>query len=117
MDKLGLYINGFKCFIDKHFELNNLTLLTGANASGKSSVIQALLILKYASESEEANSVLTLENPRFAFDFGYADSLINRELQEDKVTIGIDGNGLVSFDGEKQNQDRKLVVEISRWIC
>jgi predicted ATPase len=113
MNKLGLYINGFKCFVDKHFELNNLTLLTGANASGKSSVIQALLILKNASESEEANCVLTLENPRFAFDFGYADSLINRELQEDKVTIGIDENGLVSFDGEKQNQDRKLVVEVS----
>lgn len=113
MDKLNLYINGFKCFVDKHFEFSNLTLLTGANASGKSSVIQALLLLKYASESEDANKVLSLENPRFAFDFGYADSLINRESQEDKVMIGIEGNGLMSFDGEKQNQDRKLVVEVS----
>lgn len=113
MDKLNLNINGFKCFVDKHFELNNLTLLTGANASGKSSVIQALLFLKYVSESEEANKVLSLDNPRFAFDFGYADSLINRESQEDKVMIGIEGNGLMSFDGEKQNQDRKLVVEAS----
>lgn len=114
MNKVGLYINGFKCFVDKHFELNNLTLLTGANASGKSSVIQSLLILKYASESDSANCVLALENLRFAFDFGYADSLINRDLKEDKVTIGINENGFVSFEGEKQNQDRKLVVEISR---
>ena len=43
MDKLNLNINGFKCFVDKHFELSNMTLLTGANASGKSSVVQALL--------------------------------------------------------------------------
>ncbi len=112
MNKLQLNIDGFKCFINKHFELNNLTLLTGANASGKSSVIQSLLLLKYATELDEVNSVLNLNYSRFAFDFGHADSLINREALADKVSIGFDNIAYMSFDGEKQNQDRKLIVEV-----
>ena len=36
MEKLDFYIDGFKCHLDTHLELNNMTLLTGANASGKS---------------------------------------------------------------------------------
>lgn len=42
MDKLILNIDGFKCFKeDTSFELNNITLLTGANSVGKSSVVQS----------------------------------------------------------------------------
>lgn len=37
-------IKNFKCFQEKDIELNNMTILAGANASGKSSVIQALLL-------------------------------------------------------------------------
>ena len=47
MDKLKLTIDGYKCFEKKsEFNLNNITLLTGANSSGKSSVIQSLLLAK-----------------------------------------------------------------------
>ncbi len=40
-----IYIKGFKCFDEKYFDLSNLTLLTGVNSGGKSSFIQALLLL------------------------------------------------------------------------
>ena len=40
-----LHIKNFKCFEDQNFELGNLTLLTGLNGTGKSSVIQSLLLL------------------------------------------------------------------------
>lgn len=112
MDKLDLYINGFKCFVDKHFELSNMTLLTGANASGKSSVVQALLFLINASESEETNRALSLENPRYAFDFGTPDSLINNELKSDEVTISLPAGIAMKFYGGKQEEARKLFVEI-----
>ena len=39
------YIKGFKCFDEKSFDLSKLTLLTGVNSGGKSSFIQALLLL------------------------------------------------------------------------
>lgn len=41
----GLQLNGFKSFINQQLDINNLTLLTGLNSSGKSSVIQAIRIL------------------------------------------------------------------------
>ena len=53
MDTVTLKIKGFKCFLDESFELNDLTILTGANASGKSSVIQSLLLLSLAPMSRK----------------------------------------------------------------
>jgi predicted ATPase len=51
MNKLNLSIEGYKCFKEETtFELNNITLLTGANSAGKSSVIQSLLLLKKISK-------------------------------------------------------------------
>lgn len=45
-------IKGFKCFEDEHFDLSKLTLLTGINSGGKSSFIQALLLLSQTITSK-----------------------------------------------------------------
>lgn len=42
----NLKIKNFKCFTDAVIELSRLSLLVGANGVGKSTVIQALLLLK-----------------------------------------------------------------------
>ncbi len=42
----SLNIENFKCFENQRFEFGNLTLLTGLNGTGKSSVIQSLLLLR-----------------------------------------------------------------------
>lgn len=42
----SLHLKNFKCFQDQCFQLGNLTLLTGLNGTGKSSVIQSLLLLR-----------------------------------------------------------------------
>lgn len=112
MEKLNIKIQGFKCFDDHTFELNKVTLLTGANASGKSSVLQALLLLKDASESGNSQPVLSLEDQRYAFDFGTPDSLINNELKTDEVIISLTGNVGMSFSGGEQEQNRKLSVNV-----
>jgi predicted ATPase len=44
-------VTGFKSFVNASLNLNKLTLLTGLNSSGKSSVIQALRILEKAGKS------------------------------------------------------------------
>lgn len=44
----NLELEGFKSFVSDSLDLGKLTLLTGMNSSGKSSVIQALLMVKYA---------------------------------------------------------------------
>ena len=112
MDQLIIHLKGSKCFTNHSFELNKLTLLTGANASGKSSVVQALLLLKSASESDETNSLLSLEDSRYAFDFGKPDTLINNEWKEDEVSISLSNGVAIGFDGGEQENDRKLLVVI-----
>ncbi|MEX3105121.1 MULTISPECIES: DUF3696 domain-containing protein [unclassified Streptomyces] len=45
----ALSIERFKCFASKTFEISPLTILTGVNGSGKSSLIQALLLARIAA--------------------------------------------------------------------
>jgi predicted ATPase len=40
----SVHIKGFKCFGDEKIDFRNLTVITGPNSSGKSSLIQAILI-------------------------------------------------------------------------
>lgn len=112
MDKLNINIKGFKCFLEQTITFNDITMFTGANASGKSSVIQALLMMKAASESDDTNALINLEDQRFAFDFGTAYSLINNEKEDDKVAISTKEEIAIRFEGEKQLQKRKLSIEI-----
>ena len=46
-------LHGFKSFVLDEIEFNQLTLLTGLNSSGKSSVVQALRMLENASKNKE----------------------------------------------------------------
>lgn len=41
-----LSILNYKCFESQDIQLGDLTILAGANAAGKSSTIQSLLLLK-----------------------------------------------------------------------
>ena len=38
-------LHNFKCFKDETFNLGNLTVMTGVNGVGKSTLIQSLLLL------------------------------------------------------------------------
>jgi len=49
-----LKIIGLKSFLNRELKLNNLTLLAGLNSSGKSSVIQAILMLNKANQNEKS---------------------------------------------------------------
>jgi predicted ATPase len=46
----SLYLRNFKCFQDQHFEFGSLTLLAGLNGMGKSSLLQAFLLLRQSME-------------------------------------------------------------------
>ncbi|MFK7796847.1 MAG: DUF3696 domain-containing protein [Aureispira sp.] len=48
-----LTLEGFKSFVYDTLELRKLTVLAGLNSSGKSSIIQALLMLEKAAKGEE----------------------------------------------------------------
>jgi predicted ATPase len=46
----SLHLHNFKCFGDQDFPLKPLTLLTGLNSTGKSSVLQSLLLLRQSNQ-------------------------------------------------------------------
>ena len=48
----SIEINGFKSFVADSLDLGQLTLLTGLNNSGKSSLIQAILLLEKTAKNE-----------------------------------------------------------------
>lgn len=67
---MKLSVSGFKSIKDiREFELTPLTLLAGINSSGKSSLIQILLLLKQTIESD-SKEILRLNGP-----YVYAESL------------------------------------------
>ncbi len=85
-----LIINNFKCFENEELEFKNLTILTGTNASGKSSVIQSILKLAL-----DANKDYSSPLHRYLDFLSNSDEVINFNLDVDDYSIKI-----IGFDGE-----------------
>ncbi|MCI8893696.1 MAG: DUF3696 domain-containing protein [Lachnospiraceae bacterium] len=86
----SLRLNNFKCFQEETISFRDLTILAGANASGKSSVIQALLLLKYSNR--QVNSLGPLWNQGtvdinqvFGFPVGAPKALVTQNPTEEKA--------------------------------
>lgn len=83
-----LYIKAFKCFEEENLTFRNLTILTGTNGSGKSSVIQAILKLALHSNSDYSSPLSNYLS--YIAEFNDA---VNFNLDEDEYRLGIDGFG------------------------
>jgi predicted ATPase len=83
----AICLHNFKAFLDARLELRRLTLLSGLNGMGKSTIIQALLLLR---QSFEANALtqgrLLLNGPLLQMGMG-ADVLAEHA---DEETVGFD---------------------------
>ncbi|QPH37865.1 AAA family ATPase [Pedobacter endophyticus] len=86
----SITLQGFKSFLYREMNLNRLTLLTGLNSSGKSSVIQALLMMEKAFNSEKNifldghGGVKDLKNK-----YSDADIYLEIEINESKYSVSI----------------------------
>ena len=74
-----LTIKNFKCFVDNTFAMNKLTIFTGVNAAGKSSVIQSLLLFHAALKSE--NHALLDPREILGIDIGSPKNLISQNAE------------------------------------
>ena len=124
-DMLTLRLKGFKCFTDGKFDLNQLTVLSGANGVGKSTIVQAILLTKIAYDglkNTSSTSVTIPLNEAYGLSLGVYDDIVNDsigkiELILDNCTFHIDphdpelpgvvaiwregdaGNWMIVFDG------------------
>ncbi|MCG8352986.1 MAG: DUF3696 domain-containing protein [Chloroflexales bacterium] len=91
-----LQIQNFKCFRDQEFPLRPLTLLAGANASGKSSAIQALLLLRQSHLAGVLlRGELLLNGPLASV--GTALDALNEQSLEDIISF------VLTYDDERQD--------------
>lgn len=92
-----LKLEGFKRFKSNEFNFKNITLLTGMNGAGKSSLIQGLLLIKQASSSD---NTIPLDSS-YGVDLGTASSVLNWNSEEKiKLTVNDVNFWELSFNHE-----------------
>ena len=82
-----LQIKNFKCFSNKTIDLNDLTLLVGANGVGKSSVIQALLLLRSSIENNLKKSDNIALNDYYGLMLGTSEDVISQAKDDSIISI------------------------------
>lgn len=101
-----LKIVNFKCIRSFDAKLNELTVLTGANGSGKSSIVQSILLFRSIMEMTKARngSYKIALNGYHSMRPGSFDDICR--VGKDSVTLELDGNATVTLthlDDEDEN--------------
>lgn len=98
-----LWLEDFKCFTEEEVEFKDLTLFAGANGSGKSSIIQALLLLSKVNELE--NDKIINVNETFGVSVGGPKTLVSQNAlgkHDCDFYLKID-NDEIMFNIDKEN--------------
>jgi predicted ATPase len=106
-------LDQFKCFELLKLPLGALTLLTGLNASGKSSVLQALVLLHQTIREQEWSRRLLLNGTELAL--GTVADVVDKVTGRRTFGIGIvDGDREIrwTFDGEDRRKMSALVTSL-----
>lgn len=85
-----LYLEYFKCFEKLSLPLANLTLLSGLNSAGKSSVLQALALLHQTAKDDEWSKSLLLNGGSISL--GTISDVIDKIHGRKEMTIGIEAD-------------------------
>jgi len=109
-----LSVAGFKSISDEQtIEVRPLTLLAGANSSGKSSMMQPLLLLKQTLESQYDPGPLLLNGPNVKFtsvsQFWPQHSNPGRSTQF-VVTVGASGKGKIGLAFHWDKKQKRLGI-------
>lgn len=103
----GIEIENFKSYkYNQKIQIDNVSLLVGANSSGKSSVIQSLLLLKQTLESNNRDIDFLLMGKYETL--GNFLEVINKNIKENTFRIGLKLKPQAS-QGEIQNDEKNVV--------
>ena len=105
--------NNFKCFQDNEIELSPLTILSGLNSMGKSSVIQSLLLLRQSYlKYSDVKFPLLLNGCHINIGNGY--DLLYEKSSDDYIIIALeDDSGNYSWKWYCSADDRILTIKES----
>ena len=90
-------VKNFKSYRDPGpVRLKHINVLAGANSSGKSTIIQSLLLLKQTVQYGSQNRPLTLNGPLLRL--GSFNDILNSTSEGERISIAI------KFDFTKENE-------------
>ncbi len=92
----NVHIRGFKCFDDEVIDFSNLTVITGPNSSGKSSLLQAILINLNHTNLSDPEVKMYLDS------LGEFVDLKNKKLNPQKFSIDINLKSGISLSYERR---------------
>lgn len=104
-----LYLRNFKCFAELRLPLQRLTMLTGTNASGKSSVLQSLVLLHQTMREHEWSGRLFLNGSSICL--GTVADVVDKVHGRDTVEIGIcvgDVHYMWKFKGDRADMSMDI---------
>ena len=106
-----LKLDNFKCFQEADIPLNQATVMAGANGNGKSTAIQALLLLRHTIENNfgtlddyyitgnpEIDAKVSL-NSGYLLALGNSSYIINRNSNKNEISLGV------------YSEDKELVID------
>ncbi len=115
-----LKINQFKCFVDADININQLTVMAGANGNGKSTTIQALLYFRRTIEHcgewingeyqlNKVNGLNVQLNGAYCLALGNSSFVLNRNAEVNEIVLGLfNEQEEVTVTYEVDNRDAKL---------
>ncbi len=105
-----VYISCFKCFENLTLPLGQLTLLSGVNGGGKSSVIQALVLLAQTFDLREWGRSLMLEGSELAL--GNVADVLNQRTARRHLTLGAATSAEKVIWSFKAEDRRALAIDL-----
>ena len=115
----SLTLRNFKCFEKLYLEMSNLNVMAGINSMGKSTIIQAILLLRQSYDIGSINKGLHLNGDITKIGTGY--DLLYRNSDRDEFEINIqceDENILWKYEYSKESDFQKLKeTNVTDEIC
>ena len=103
-----LHLENFKCFRNQHIVFNKLTLLTGVNSAGKSTVIQSLLMTQQTLAERWPNPTIQLSGE--LVNLGLPKDVLYSTADEDSFSILIERDTM-KFNLRATLQNNKLTTD------
>ena len=111
-----IVIKNFKCFEEQEVNFKNLTILAGANGSGKSTVIQVLLLFLQSSKKHNFGELLL---NGYYIEAGTAGNILYENAKEDYISFELffdNGKNLLYKYNIKNRDSRILELEYKKNI-
>jgi predicted ATPase len=106
----NLHLSNFKCFRSQKVEFGGLTLLAGLNSSGKSTIIQSLLLLRQSFlEGTLPDTGLTINGG--LVELGTAKDILHEEADDYEIRIRLTEDALIDLPLTFRYEQNSNVLE------